>query len=269
MTLALWPFYNTDARAGPSHALTVALILSTWGLENIRRPSQDTLERAYRILDRALGPQHWWPGETAFEVIVGAILTQSTAWTNVEKAIANLKAHRLLSPQGLSQVKTPRLARLIRPSGYFNQKARRLKNFSTFLKRFGSLEKMFARPTAHLREELLALNGIGPETADSILLYAGGHPVFVVDAYTRRILFRHGWISETAGYDDIQTFFHSSLPRKADLFNQYHALLVQVGKSYCRRQQPLCRECPLAPMLPAGGAVRSSGERKEVRRVKP
>lgn len=207
---------------------------------------------AFQLMDEALGPQHWWPGDTSFEVIVGAILTQSTAWTNVEKAISNLKRAGLLTPLALSRVGLRKLAALIRSSGYYNQKATRLKSLLSYLSRYGTLHRMFQEPTATLREELLAIKGLGPETVDSILLYAAGRPVFVVDAYTRRVLSRHGWADEKAGYGEIQDLFESQLPRDARLFNQYHALLVNVGKNYCKRKEPRCSQCPLQSMLPGG-----------------
>jgi len=167
----------------------------------------------YRTLLAAWGPQHWWPAHTPLEVIVGAFLTQNTAWTNVERALANLRAANLLSLEAIRDIPLPDLERLIRPSGYFRQKAQRLKAFVTFLDRqhAGSLDNLFAQPTNHLREELLALNGIGPETADSILLYAGNHPVFVVDAYTRRILERHEILPQKADYDEIRQLFERAL----------------------------------------------------------
>jgi endonuclease III related protein len=218
----------------------------------MRRQSKGgrNLVRAFKLMNEALGPQHWWPGETPFEIIVGAILTQSTAWTNVEKAIAELKREGLLSPATMRRVSVQKLAGVIRSSGYFNQKARRLKNFLAFLRRYRTLENMFQEPTETLRERLLGIQGFGPETADSILLYAGGHPVFVVDAYTRRILSRHGWQNETATYGEIQGLFESQLPRDVPLFNQYHALLVNVGKNFCKRKEPDCLKCPLQPLLP-------------------
>lgn len=197
---------------------------------------------------------HWWPAKTPFEVIVGAILTQNTAWANVERAIANLRRERLLTPRTLERVPQGKLARLVRPSGYFRQKARKLKAFVRFLRRdfHGSLRAMFGTPTAELRERLLCVHGIGPETADSILLYAGNHPVFVVDAYTKRILLRHGLIDEKTSYEDVRQLFERNLPRDAALYNEFHALLVNVGKNWCRTQQPRCDECPLGPYLPAG-----------------
>ena len=211
-----------------------------------------TLTKYYSVLTAALGPMHWWPAKTPFEVIVGAILTQNTAWANVERAIANLRRARLLTPRALERVPLARLARMVRPSGYFRQKARKLKAFVRFLRRDygGSLARMFRSSTEELRERLLAVNGIGPETADSILLYAGNHSVFVVDAYTKRILHRHGLVSDNAGYEEIRRLFESNLPNDPRLYNEYHALLVNVGKNWCRVQQPRCSECPLGPYLP-------------------
>jgi len=211
------------------------------------------LPQFYHALFAALGPQGWWPARTRFEVIVGAILTQNTAWGNVERAIANLRRARLLSPRALAGAPLRRLARLVRPSGYFRQKARRLKTFVRFLETEygGSLARMFRVPTAELRQKLLGVPGIGPETADSILLYAGGHPVFVVDAYTRRILLRHGLIGEKSSYEEIRALFEQNLPREPRLNNEFHALLVQVGKNWCRPQAARCDECPLGRFLEA------------------
>jgi endonuclease III related protein len=213
---------------------------------------QPELAVYYDALFRAHGEQHWWPGRTRFEVIVGAILTQNTSWTNVERAMAELRREKLLTPPAIEKVSLPRLSRLIRSSGYFRQKARKLKEFVGFL-RFeyqGSLNKMFATPTAELREKLLSVHGIGPETADSILLYAGGHKVFVVDAYTRRILERHGLARARASYEEIRALFEGSLPGDAALFNEYHALIVHTGKHHCRSRQPDCQSCALKPFLP-------------------
>ncbi len=213
-----------------------------------------TLLHYFQAMTRQLGPMHWWPARTPFEVIVGAILTQNTAWANVERAIANLKQARLLSVAGLEGVPVRRLAKVVRPSGYFRQKAKKLKAFLKFLRQEygGSLRKMFRTPTEQLREKLLAVHGIGPETADSILLYAGGHAVFVVDAYTKRILQRHGWVDEKAGYEEVRAPFEGSLPRDVQLWNEYHALLVNVGKNWCRTKEAKCDQCPLQPFLPAG-----------------
>jgi endonuclease III related protein len=206
----------------------------------------------YGALIRAYGPQHWWPGKTRFEVIVGAILTQNTSWTNVERAIAELRREKLLAPTAIRRVPLARLARLIRSSGYFRRKARKLKAFVDFLQQHyqGSLDKMFAAATAELREQLLGVHGIGPETADSILLYAGGRPVFVVDAYTRRILERHNLAHENHSYDEIGRLFEASLPGSVPLFNEYHALIVHIGKHFCRKSGPCCEKCALRPFLP-------------------
>ncbi|HEX7424459.1 MAG TPA: hypothetical protein VF311_11330 [Terriglobales bacterium] len=174
---------------------------------------QDAIRAYYHTLFSAWGRQHWWPAQSRFEVIVGAYLTQNTSWTNVEKALGNLRKARLLTIRGIRRTPQPKLEQLIRPAGYFRQKAQRLKTFVSFLdERYGgSLARLFARPTAELRDELLALHGVGPETADSILLYAGDHPVFVVDAYTRRILERHKIVSGAAGYEEIRQLFERAL----------------------------------------------------------
>jgi len=211
------------------------------------RALSNTLKKTYQKLYSAFGPQHWWPGETQFEVIVGAILTQNTAWKNVEKAIHNLKKARLLTPRRLHDLSQDELARLIRPAGYFNIKAKRLKEFLNLLFDIygGKLEKMFKKKVYVLRREFLTVNGIGPETADSILLYAGGYPIFVVDAYTKRVLSRHQLIAPDATYEDIQRLFMDNLPHDVKLFNEYHALFVKVGKDFCRNKRPLCQRCPL------------------------
>lgn len=234
----------------------------------------------------AYGPQHWWPATTRFEMIIGAYLTQNTAWTNVELAFANLRRTRALSIAGIRDIPLPELEQLIRPAGYFRQKAARLKTFVAHLDAYynGSFKKMFARPTAELRAELLSLNGVGPETADSILLYAGQHEIFVVDAYTRRIFERHALIKPTTLYDDIRIAVESGLsirqsvnstirqsdfpippihppsplsetPRSplAQRYNEFHALLVQVGKHLCQSREAKCHLCPLAVFLPSSG----------------
>lgn len=213
------------------------------------------LREIYRRLYDAYGPQHWWPGETPFEVIVGAILTQSAAWANVEKAISNLKAVGALSPDGLARLSEGELARLVHPAGYFNAKARKLKAFVALLsQRFdGELERLLAAPVEELRPSLLATHGIGPETADSILLYAAGRPVFVIDAYTRRLFSRLGMSPGRDSYDSWQAFFMENLEAGAPLFNEYHALIVRHGKEVCRRQ-PRCEGCPLLEVCPTGGS---------------
>lgn len=213
----------------------------------------DDLMRYYETMSGALGPMHWWPAKTPFEVIAGAILTQSTAWANVEKAMENLRSANLLTPSAILKVAPSRLASLVRPSGYFRQKAKKLKSFVRFLQSEygGSLPRMFRTPTAELREKLLAVHGIGPETADSILLYAGNHSVFVVDAYTHRIFGRHGLLSGKPDYEGVRALFEAALPAHPPLLNEFHALIVNTGKNWCRKSAPRCADCPLRPMLPA------------------
>jgi endonuclease III related protein len=204
------------------------------------------------------GHLHWWPGKTPFEVCVGAILTQNTAWSNVERAITNLRAAGVLEePEKLYGLSESRLAALIRPAGCFNVKTRRLRAFLRVLVEEcgGKLERLFAGETATVRERLLAICGIGPETADSMLLYAGGHHRFVIDAYTKRIFERHGWGRDDASYEELQHLCESALdqkPRRArlDYWQDYHAQLVITGKNFCRNRQPRCAECPLRPLLP-------------------
>jgi endonuclease III related protein len=216
--------------------------------------SRPPLDEYYNSLFTAFGPQHWWPGKTQFEVIVGAILTQNASWTNVERAISRLREAGLLSPRALGTFPLRRLEGLIRSSGYFRQKARKLKAFCEFLRtEYGdSLKRMFETPTIVLREKLLGVFGIGPETADSILLYAGDHPVFVVDAYTQRMLLRHGWTDENAKYDDIRWMFEREFAGDVKRFNEFHALIVNTGKNFCRTHDPLCQQCPLGRYLEEG-----------------
>ena len=211
----------------------------------------ELLLKYYEAMAERLGPMKWWPARTAFEVVVGAILTQNTAWGNVERAIVNLRHERLLTPGGIARVQQAKLARLVRPSGYFRQKAKKLKAFMRFLREEygGSLASTFRTPTEELREKLLRVHGIGPETADSILLYAGGHAVFVVDAYTKRILERHELADGKASYEDVRALFEKNLPRDVKLWNEYHALIVNVGKNWCRKKAPKCGECPLGVFL--------------------
>ena len=249
--------------------------------------AQKKLILYYQRLFEYYGPQYWWPAvgshqalpgaaagsgsiggaiapdgppdskASPLEVIVGAILTQNTAWRNVERAIENLKREGLLNPEALHRISVPKLALLIRPSGYFNIKTERLKAFIRFLfeEYEGLLEKMFQEGPSVLRQKLLNIKGIGPETADSILLYAGGVPVFVVDAYTHRILYRHGIYNRKMNYHDIQARFVASLPQDLKLYGEYHALMVRVGKEYCRRQ-PHCRGCPLEGFLDGKAIVK-------------
>ena len=215
------------------------------------------LHDVYHRLFEAFGPQHWWPGESPFEVIVGAVLVQNTNWQNVRRAIDNLREADLLEPHALHEISTEELEELIRPAGYFRIKARRLHSVLEYLveQYDGSLDTMFSRPLDTLREELLGVHGIGPETADSILLYAGGLPTFVVDAYTFRVFARHGWIDFEADYHQLQEHFHNGLTDDPALFNEYHALLVHLGKNFCKKSKPRCEECPLVEMLPEGGPL--------------
>ena len=203
----------------------------------------------YDVLYQSFGPQHWWPGDSAFEVAVGAILTQNTSWGNVEKAIANIKANKSLNARALYKMPYKQLASLIRPAGYFNVKTKRLQSFLDVLCNdfMGSMQRMKKVDSSSLRKSLLSVHGIGPETADSILLYALDKPVFVIDAYTRRVMSRHGLVSENVEYHELQELFHKCLPRDVQLFNEYHALFVMVGKHYCK-PKPRCTGCPLEGM---------------------
>lgn len=205
----------------------------------------------------AFGPQHWWPGDSPFEVLVGAVLVQNTAWRNVERAIENLREAGVMEQYALYALAPEILAELIRPAGYYQVKSRRLRNLlKLVVEDFdGSLDRMFSTSLSPLREQLLEVHGIGPETADAILLYAGGLPTFVVDTYTHRILARHGWIGYDADYLEIKDHFESALPADAPLFNEYHALLVRLGKDYCKRTAPKCDACPLRDLLPKSGVV--------------
>ncbi len=214
------------------------------------------LSSLYRHLFRHFGPQRWWPARSRFEVMVGAILTQNTAWTNVEKAITALRGASLLNPRAIDRVPQAHLAGLIRPAGYYNMKAERLKQVTRFLLTHygGSVRRMCRTELPVLRGELLEISGVGEETADSILLYAGDLPIFVVDAYTRRVLERHGLILANTRYGEIQRLFMTHLPADAALFNEYHALLVAVGKTYCRRTSD-CDGCPLRYDLPNGSPL--------------
>jgi len=203
--------------------------------------------KIYTTLYKSFGAQHWWPGETPFEIMIGAILTQNTNWKNVEKAISNIKNEGLLDPFKLNSISKKELEILIMPSGFYRLKAERLKNFlEYFIKDFnGSVEKMKKLNRDELRDYLLSIKGIGKETADSIILYALNKAIFVVDAYTQRILSRHNLIKLGEDYDVIQSIFHKTLPENVKLFNEYHALLVKIGKEFCFRKFPLCDKCPL------------------------
>lgn len=209
----------------------------------------------YDTLLKFFGEQGWWPADTPFEVMVGAVLTQNTAWRNVERAIENLKEEEVLTPLGLRGIDEARLAELIRPAGYYNVKAKRLKSLMGFLDGGygGDLMKLFSEPLSILREKILSVKGIGPETADSILLYAGEKPIFVIDAYTRRILSRHNMITNGASYGDIQGLFMQSLPQDVRLYKEYHALFVQLAKTFCKAK-PHCAGCPLEEEWPTSSA---------------
>ncbi len=216
-----------------------------------------TLRQVYAALHRAYGPQHWWPGDSPFEVMVGAVLTQNTAWSNVEKAIGNLKAHGALDPSIIAHTSPATLAGWIKPSGYFNIKARRLKNFCTWYLAAGGLAPLQQLDSASLRKSLLGVNGVGPETADDILLYAFQRPVFVIDAYTRRLFSRLHLVGGEESYEELRHYCEQGLERatqKVALFNQYHALIVAHAKAVCRTR-PLCTACCLRRRCPqAGGA---------------
>lgn len=200
----------------------------------------------YHDLYRVFGPQHWWPGDTPFEVMVGAILTQNTQWANVHKTLTIIKQEGLLSPHDLFKHQH-RIPRLLRPSGFYNVKSRRLIAFlEYFLGSYnGDIARMKQKDFLLVRSELLEINGIGPETADCILLYALGCPMFVIDTYTRRIFSRHGYFFHDAPYDELQKFFYDNLPRQVELYNEYHALLVRLGKGYCKKNDPRCAVCPV------------------------
>lgn len=216
-----------------------------------------SLTEVYEHLLASQGPQHWWPGETPLEISVGAILTQNTSWANVEKAIGRLKEAQVLSVKSLHALPPRDLAELIRPAGYFNIKTKRLKNFIRYLVEQceGDLAVFLAQSTETVRARLLSISGIGPETADSIALYAGGHPLFVVDAYTKRIFVRHAWVDSDVDYFALQEYCESSMPREVTLYNDFHAQLVMVGKNWCKRREPNCEHCPLKDFLPHGGPI--------------
>lgn len=214
---------------------------------------QNRLILIFEHLAGHFGPLHWWPAESPFEMAVGAILTQNTAWTNVEKAIDRLRQEHLLSVKAIVSLPPQRLEEMIRPAGFFRQKAHRLQLFAAHLLALygGSLETMLDADLEEVRAELLGLKGIGPETADSILLYAGDHPSFVIDAYTRRLFSRLGLLGGDETYNTIRRLFMDRLPPEADLFNEYHALIVEECKRYCRKRRPLCPACPLESICPS------------------
>jgi len=213
----------------------------------LKTPTNRKLMKMFNLLLDHYGPRNWWPAETALEMMIGAVLTQNTNWKNVEKAIENLKKTDLISLKALSFISNSELAQKIRPAGYYNIKAKRLKNLIDFIVDHydGKMSKLLADETPTLRNRLLSVNGIGPETADSILLYAANRPVFVIDAYTHRILHRHNMTGEQSTYQELQDLFMDNLPSDTSLFNEFHALIVEAGKDYCRKK-PLCEECPLS-----------------------
>ncbi|MGC8908588.1 MAG: endonuclease III domain-containing protein [Desulfomonilaceae bacterium] len=221
---------------------------------------------AYEALRARFGHRKWWPADTPFEMCVGAVLTQNTAWKNVTQAIARLKAAGALDVFAIHGMSQEELAVLIKPSGYYNVKAKRLKSLVRHIvtRHKGELSAMLALPVGELRKELLAINGVGKETADSIILYAANKPIFVVDAYTKRVLARHGLLPPDSDYDAVQEFFHRRLPRDAALFNDYHAQFVAVGKHYCKTK-PACEECPLLEALPSPGAPASHARGSKMR----
>ena len=206
---------------------------------------KSSLIAIYKSLYDVFGPQHWWPAKTRFEIIVGAILTQQTTWENVEKAIKNLRENKLLTTESLAKAPLKKIEELVQPAGYYHQKSKRLKEISTyFLRKYrGNLNNFFKKGTKNLREELLALRGIGKETADSILLYAGEKRIFVVDAYTKRVFSRLGLLP-AGDYDKIRMFFENNLPKNIKIYQEFHALLVKLGKDFCK-SKPLCKLCPL------------------------
>jgi endonuclease-3 related protein len=212
------------------------------------------LKSVYRRLQLRYGPQHWWPGDTPFEIMVGAILTQNTAWSNVEQAIGNLTRHGRLDPERLLALREERLAEWLRPSGYFNVKARRLKAFCRWYVDHGGYPALREWDTARLRGALLKINGVGPETADDILLYAFARPVFVIDAYTRRLFARLGLATGTEGYEPLRALIETELRADAVLYNEYHALIVRHAKAVCR-SRPRCTLCVLRRTCPAGGVA--------------
>ena len=214
----------------------------------LMKPTKNiVLLNIYNKLYAHFGPRHWWPADSPFEVMIGAILTQNAAWSNVEKAISNLKHAGLLTPKKIEKVSTRTLQKAVRPSGFYKEKAKKLKDLVRFLSATcsGNIKKLSSQKIHLLRNALLGVNGIGPETADSILLYALRKRVFVVDAYTKRIFTRHGLLPESSSYDEVQDLFIRNLPSSIKLFNEYHALIVETGKNYCKKRNPKCKICPL------------------------
>ena len=219
---------------------------------------RQTLEAMYAAMSARLGPSDWWPAKTPFEVVLGAILTQNTSWGNVEKALALLEAATELVPDAIAALPLPDLEACVRPSGFFRQKSKKILAVLALLRQYGGMGHgrddmaltCFSNvPTEEMRQVLLAVSGIGPETADGILLYALNRPSFVVDAYTRRMCARHGLVADTASYDELREFFMDALEPDAPRYNEYHALIVRIGKDFCRKTKPRCDSCPLASFL--------------------
>jgi endonuclease-3 related protein len=228
-------------------------------------PASELLPRYYAVLRARFGPQQWWPARTRLEVILGAILTQNTTWHNATLALRNLRKSGLISWQALRRACLSALEACVRPSGFYRQKARTIRGFADWLSRehAGSLHRLFSLPTDELRRRLLDLRGIGPETVDAIILYAVERPLFVADAYTRRVLARHGFVSDAADYHQTQEFLHAHLAPDTSLFNEFHALLVEVGKKHCKPRSPRCAGCPLEEFLPGAEASRGRRQAKE------
>lgn len=222
-----------------------------------------TLVDVYDRLYSRFGPQHWWPADTPFEVIVGAILTQSVSWRNVAGAIDCLERADLLDPRSMRDIGEEAIALLVRSTGYYRQKAKKLKSFLEYLwsAHGGDLDAMFRTPLDDLREDLLGVWGLGPETVDSIMLYAGNMPTFVVDAYTVRTMTRLGFVKPGTPYDGVRNMFMSGLPKDPRMYNEYHALLVHLGKHFCGKRKPRCGDCPLGDVCPAGRAMMESADR--------
>ncbi|MGO8788617.1 MAG: endonuclease III domain-containing protein [Terriglobia bacterium] len=231
----------------------------------------ETLRRFYTTLLESFGPQGWWPARTRCEVICGAILTQNTTWRNATLALKNLRRAALLAWQPLRQTSLGELEQMVRPAGFYRQKAKALHNFADWIEEAheGSLDALFSQRAARARAQLLALTGIGPETADAILLYAGRQPVFVADAYTRRVLSRHKLISPESDYDSAQRYLHEHLTPDEALFNEFHALLVEAAKRYCRRDVAHCEECPLGQYLEQNSKLETGNLKLETRKAKP
>jgi len=230
-----------------------------WAMQPPGVAPGEILLQYFSILLRRFGPQRWWPARTRLEIIVGAILTQNTTWHNAALALRKLRKAGRLSWKGLHRSSRREVEACVKPAGFYRQKARAVRNFVVWLARThgGSLNALFALPPAEVRRQLLEVKGLGPETADTILLYAGRQAFFVADAYTRRVLARHGLLPITANYAHAQSYLHKHLPADQRMYNEFHALLVEVGKKHCQRDAAYCERCPLEEFLPSGGALRA------------